>query len=63
MSHSIYIDRRADGKYRVVREGETQPSALSDTQRTAVALARQMRPGAIFVKARATGASWRSVPV
>lgn len=63
MSGTIFIDRRDDGKYRVVREGQALPSALSDTQRAAVALAREMRPTAIFIKAATSGAAWRALRI
>jgi hypothetical protein len=41
----FYIERRDDGKYKVMRPNADRASAVTDTQREAVEKAREMNPG------------------
>jgi len=50
MSDEIYIERRDDGKYKVLREGAKRASAVEDTQKQAIDRARELNPSAIRVE-------------
>jgi hypothetical protein len=50
MSDEIYIERRDDGKYKVLREGGKRASAVENTQAEAIARARELEPSAIRVE-------------
>jgi hypothetical protein len=41
----FYIERRDDGKYKVMRPDADRASALADTQAKAIEVAREMDPG------------------
>ena len=41
----FYIERRDDGKYKVVRPNADRASAVADTQKEAIDKAREMNPG------------------
>ena len=41
----FYIERRDDGKYKVMRPNAEKASAVTDTQREAIERAREMDPG------------------
>ena len=41
----FYIERRDDGKYKVMRPKADRASAVTDTQRDAIGKAREMDPG------------------
>lgn len=41
----FYIERRDDGKYKVMRPKAERPSAVADTQAEAIEKAREMNPG------------------
>ena len=41
----LYIERRDDGKYKVMRPGAAKASAVTDTQAEAIGTARKMNPG------------------
>ena len=41
----FYIERRDDGKYKVLRPGADKASAVTDTQKKAIEKAREMAPG------------------
>lgn len=41
----FYIERRDDGKYKVMRPDADRASAVTDTQAEAIEIAREMNPG------------------
>jgi uncharacterized protein YdaT len=41
----FYIERRDDGKYKVMRPNADRASAVTDTQKEAIEKAREMNPG------------------
>ena len=41
----FYIERRDDGKYKVLRPSADRASAVTDTQKEAIEIARKMDPG------------------
>lgn len=41
----FYIERRDDGKYKVMRPDADRASAVTDTQAEAIEIAREMDPG------------------
>jgi hypothetical protein len=41
----FYIERRDDGKYKVMRPNADRASAVADTQKEAIEIAREMNPG------------------
>ncbi|WP_084251044.1 DUF2188 domain-containing protein [Sphingomonas pruni] len=49
-SDEIYIEQRDDGKYRVLREGAARASDICDTQKEAIARARELKPSSIRVE-------------
>lgn len=42
----FFVERRADGKYKVLRPNADRASAVTDTQRGAIDRAREISPGA-----------------
>lgn len=41
----FYIEQRDDGKYKVMKPNANRASAVADTQKEAIELARKMNPG------------------
>jgi hypothetical protein len=41
----FYIERRDDGKYKVMRPNAEKASVVTDTQKEAIEKAREMNPG------------------
>jgi hypothetical protein len=41
----FYIEQREDGKYKVMRPNAERATAVADTQKEAIEIARQMNPG------------------
>lgn len=46
MTDQFFIERRDDGKYKVLKPGADRASAVTDTQKAAIDRANQMKPGA-----------------
>ena len=41
----FYVERRDDGKYKVMKPNADRASAVADTQKEAIEKAREMNPG------------------
>jgi hypothetical protein len=46
MSDEFFVERRDDGKYKVLKPGADRASAIEDTQKAAVDRAKAMNPDA-----------------
>lgn len=46
MSDEFFIERREDGKYKVLKPGAQRASAVEDTQRAAIEKAKALNPDA-----------------
>jgi len=46
MSDEFFVERRDDGKYRVLKPNAQRASAVADTQRAAIDRAKELNPAA-----------------
>ncbi len=44
--NELFIERRDDGKYKVLKPNAERASAVTDTQKEAIKRARELNPGA-----------------